>query len=82
MIGKNLLLQYPLKQNRCLIEEDKPFVDKYGLEKIGSVPFLSDLELVMGIDPLAVTFALRELFTMVAYVFPNSQMKACRNSVL
>ena len=51
------------------------------------VPLLTDLAVMMRIDPLALVHGLREFFTVVygpvmSFVFPDVQVKACRNSVL
>ena len=46
------------------------------------MPLLSNLALMMPVDPLALIFALRELVTViygprVTHVFPDLQVKAC-----
>ena len=51
------------------------------------MPLLTDLAVMMRIDPLALAHGLREFVTVVygpvmSYVFPDVQVKAYRNSVL
>ena len=51
------------------------------------MPLLTDLAVMMRIDPLALVFGLKEFFTVVygpvmSLVFPDVQVKAYRNSVL
>ena len=51
------------------------------------MPLLTDLAVLMRIDPLALVHGLREFATVVygpvmSYVFPEVQVKAYRNSVL
>ena len=51
------------------------------------MPLLTDLAVMMRIDPLALIHGLREFVTVVngpvmSFVFPDVQVKAYRNSVL
>ena len=51
------------------------------------MPLLTDLAVMMQIDPLALVHGLREFVTklygpVMSYVFPDVQVKAYRNSVL
>ena len=84
---RTLLLQYLLQQNISLTGENKPVSDRNEVKKCGGMHLLTDLALMMRIDPLALIFGLREFFTVVyghivTHVFPDVQMEAYRHSVL
>ena len=69
------------------LREDKSVSNESEVKKCGGMPLLTDLALMMRIDPLALIFGLREFVTMVygptvAHVFPDIQNEAYRPSVL
>ena len=84
---RTLLLQYLLQQNRSVTGEDKVATDASECKQYCGMPLLTDLAVMMRIDPLALIHGLRE-FVMVMYgpvmsfVFPDVQVEAYRNSVL
>ena len=82
-----LLIQYLLQQNRSITGEDKIATETSECKKYCGMPLLTDLTVMMRIDPLAVVFGLREFVAVVygpvmLHVFPDVQVKAYRNSVL
>ena len=84
---RTLLIQYLLQQNRSLAEEDKSVSNESEVKKCGRMPLLTDLALMMRIEPLALIFGLKEIVTVVygpseAHVFPDVQVEAYRHSVL
>ena len=84
---RNLLFQYLLQLNISLAGEDKSISNESELKKCGGMPLLTDLALMMRIDPLALRFVSRELVTVVygptvAHVSPDVQVEAYRHSVL
>ena len=81
-----LLLQYLLQQKRSVTKEDKMATGASECKQYCGMPLLTDLALMMRIDPLALVHGLREFFTLVygpvmSFVFPDVQKKAYRNSV-
>ena len=84
---RTLLLQYLLQQNRSVTGEDKVATDAAEYKQYCGMPLLTELVVMMRIDPLALIHGLRELVTVVygpvmSFVFPDVQVKANRNSVL
>ena len=84
---RTLLLQYLLQQNRSVTGEDKVAMDARECRQFCGMPLLTDLAVMMRIDPLALIHGLREFVTVVygpvmSFVFPDVQVKAYRNSVL
>ena len=84
---RTLLLQYLLQQNRSVTREDKVATDAGECKQYCGMPLLTDLAVMMRIDPLALIHGLREFVTVVygpvmSFVFPDVQVKAYRNSVL
>ena len=84
---RTLLLQYLLQQNRSVTGEDKGATDAGECKQYCGMPLLTDLAVMMRIDPLALIHGLREFVTVVygpvmSFVFPDVQVKAYRNSVL
>ena len=82
-----LLLQYLLQQNRSFTGEDKVATGASECKQYCGMPLLTDLAVMMRIDPLAVVHGLREFVTVlygpvVSFVFPDVQVKAYRISVL
>ena len=82
-----LLLQYLLQQNRSITAVDKVATGASECKQYCGMPLLTDLALMMRIDPLALVHGLREFVTVVygpvmSYVIPDVQVKAYRNSVL
>ena len=82
-----LLLQYLLQQNRSITGEDKVATDAGECKQYCGMPLLTDLAVMMRIDPLALIHGLREFVTVVygpvmSFVFPDVQVKVYRNSVL
>ena len=82
-----LLLQYLLQQNRSITGEKKVETDAEECKQYCGIPLLTDLAVMMRIDPLALIHGLRELITVVygpvmSSAFPDVQVKAYRNSVL
>ena len=82
-----LLLQYLLQQNRCITVEDKVETDAGECKQYCGMPLLTDLAVMMRIDPLALIHGLREFVTVVygpvmSFAFPDVQVKAYSNSVL
>ena len=81
------MLQYLLQQNRSITGEDKVATDAGEVKQYFGMPLLTDLAVMMRIDPLALIHGLREFITVVygrvmSLVFPDIQVKAYRNSVL
>ena len=81
-----LLLQYLLQQNRSITGEDKVATDTGECKQYRGMPLMTDLAVMMRIDPLALIHGLREFVTVVygpvmSFVFPDVQVKAYRNSV-
>ena len=81
------LLQYLLQQNRSITGGDKVATGASECKQYCDKPLLTDLPLMMRIDPLALVHGLRELVTVVygpvmSFVFPDVQVKSYRNSVL
>ena len=84
---RTLLLQYLLQQNRSVTGQDKVATDAGECKQYCGMPLLTDLAVMMRIDPLALIHGLREFVTVVygpviTFVFPDVQVKAYRNSVL
>ena len=84
---RTLLLQYLLQQNRSVTGEDKVATDAGECKQYCGMPLLTDLAVMMRIDPLALIHGLWEFVTVVygpvmSFVFPVVQVKAYRNSVL
>ena len=84
---RTLLLQYLLQQNRSVTGEDKVATDASECKQYCGMPLLTDLAVMMRIDPLALIHGLREFVTVMygpvmSFVFPDVQVKAYRNSVL
>ena len=59
------LLQYLLQQNRSVTGEDKVATDAGECKQYCGKPLLTDLSVVMQIDPLALIHGLREFVTVV-----------------
>ena len=84
---RTLLIQYLLQQNKSVMGEDKVATGISERKQHCGMPLLTDLCVMMRIDPLALVFGLRE-FNIVVYGrvmsrnFPDVQVKAYRNSVL
>ena len=84
---RTLLLQYLLQQNRSVTGEDKVATNAGECKQYCGIPLLTDLAVMMRIDPLALVHGLREFVTVVygpviTFAFPDVQVKAYRNSVL
>ena len=82
-----LLLQYLLQQNRSITGEHKVATDAGECKQYCGMPLLTDLAVMMRIDPLALIHGLREFVTVVygpvmSFAFPDVQVMAYRNSVL
>ena len=82
-----LLLQYFLLQNRSITGEDKVATGASECKQYCVMPLLTDLAVMMRIDPLALVHGLRKIVTVVygpvmSFVLPDVQVKAYRNSVL
>ena len=50
---RTLLIQYILQQNRSLTGDDKTLAEANDYKKCGGMPLLTDLAVMIGIDPLA-----------------------------
>ena len=84
--SRTLLLQYLLQQNRSVTGEDKVATDAGECKQYCGMPLLTDLEVMMRIDPLALIHGLREFVSVMygpvmSFVFPDVQVKAYRSSV-
>ena len=84
---RTLLLQYLLQQNRSVTGEGKVATNAGECKQYCGMPLLTDLAVMMRIDPLALVHGLREFVTVVygpviTFAFPDVQVKAYRNSVL
>ena len=84
---RTLLLQYLLQQNRSVTGEDKVATNAGECKQYCGMPLLTDLAVMMRIDPLALVHGLRKFVTVVygpviTFAFPDVQVKAYRNSVL
>ena len=84
---RTLLLQYLLQQNRSVTGEDKVATDAGECKQYCGMPLLTDLAVMMRIDPLALIYGLREFVTVVygpvmSFAFPDGKVKAYTNSVL
>ena len=82
-----LLLQYLLQQNRSIPGEDKVATGASECKQYCGMPLLTDLAVMMRINPLALVHGLREFVTVVygpvmSFVFPDVQVRAYRNPVL
>ena len=82
-----LLLQYFLQQNRSITGEDKVATGASECKQYCVMPLLTDLAVMMRIDPLALVHGLRKFVTVVygpvmSFALPDVQVKAYRNSVL
>ena len=82
-----LLLQYLLQQNRSVTGEDKVATNAGECKQYCGMPLLTDLAVMMRIDPLALIHGLREFVTVVygpvmSFAFSDVQVNAYRNSVL
>ena len=81
-----LLLQYLLQHNRSVTGEDKMATDAGECKQYCGMPLLTDLAVMMRIDPLALIHGLREFVRVVygsvmSFAFPDVQIKAYSNSV-
>ena len=79
-----LLLQYLLQQSRSITGEDKVAMKARECKQYCGMPLLTDLAVMMRIDPLALIHGLREFVTVVygpvmSFAFPDVQVKAYRN---
>ena len=86
-IVKKLLLQYLVQQNRSVTGEDKAATGVNECKQFCGMPLLTDLAVMMRIDPLVPVHRLREFVTVVygpvmTYAFPDVQVKAYRSSAL
>ena len=77
---RTLLLQYLLQQNRSVTGEDKVAKDAGECKQYCGMPLLTDLAVMMRIDPLALIHGLREFVTVVygpvmSFAFPDVQVK-------
>ena len=84
---RTLLIQNLLQQNLSVTEEDKVATGISECKQLCSNSLLTDLAVMMRIDPLALVFGLREFVTVVSgpvmsHAFPDVQVEAYRNSVL
>ena len=85
---KTLLVEYLLMQNRYLTGEERNSKTREEMREVnGGVPFLSDLCLAMGSDPLGIIRGLGEVVTCVygpagKYAFPDPLVTAYRHSVV
>ena len=84
---RTLLLQYLLQRNRSVTGEDKVATDAGECRQYCGMPLVTDLAVMMRIDPLALIHGLREFVTgvygpVMSFAFPDVQVKAYRNSVL
>ena len=92
---RTLLIQYPLQQNKGITGEDKVETGFSECKQPRGMPLLSDLAVMMRINPLALVFGLRELWYMdkspwytvvygpvMSHDFHVVQVKAVSNSVL
>ena len=82
-----LLLQYLLQQNRSGTGEDKVARGASECKQYCGMPLLTDLAVMMRIDPLPLVHGMREFVTVVygpvmSFAFPDLQVKAYRHSVL
>ena len=82
-----LLIQYLLQQNRRVTGEDKVATGTSECRQYCGMPLLTDLAVMMRIDPLALVFGLRDFVTVVyepvmSHAFPDVQVKAYRDLVL
>ena len=57
------MVEYLLQQHRSLTGEEETIVRASEYKKYGGIPLLTDLSLMMGIDPLALAFGLREILS-------------------
>ena len=76
-----------MPQNSSVTGEDKVATGINECKQHCGMPLLTDLAVMMRIDPLALVFGLREFVTVVyglvmSHAFPDVQVKAYRNSVL
>ena len=81
---RTLLLPYLLQQNRSVTGEDKVATDASECKQYCVMPLLTDLAVMMRIDPLALIHGLRLFVTVVygpvmSFAFPDVQVKAYRN---
>ena len=81
------MLQYLLQQNRSITGKDKVATGASECKQYCDMPLLTDLVLMMQIDPLALVHGLREFVTVMygpvmSFVFPDVQVKAYMNSVV
>ena len=84
---RTLLIQHLLQQNKSVTGEDKIATGIGERKQHCGMPLLTDLAVMMRIDPLALVFGLREFVTVVygrvmSRNFPDVQVKPYRNSVL
>ena len=81
-----LLLQYLLQQNRSFTGEDKVATGASECKQYCGMSLLTDLAVMMRIDPLALVRGLRSSSVVygpvMSFVFPDVQVMAYRNSVL
>ena len=81
-----LLLQYLLQQNRNFTEEDKLATGASECKQYCGMSLLTDMAVMIRIDPLALVRGLRSSSVVygpvMPFVFPDVQLKAYRNSVL
>ena len=81
------LFHYLLQQNWSITGEDKVARGACECKQYCVMALLTDLAVMMRIDPLALIHGLREFVTVVygpvmSFVFPDVHLKAYRNSVL
>ena len=82
---RTILLQYLLPQNRSVTGEDKVATDAGECKQYCGMPLLTDLAVMIWINPLALIHGLREFVTVVygpvmSFAFPDVQVKAYRNA--
>ena len=79
-----LLLQCLLQQNRSVTGKDKVATDAGECKQYSGMPLLTDLAVMMRMEPLALIHGLREFVTVVygpvmSFAFPDVQVKAYRS---
>ena len=80
------MLQYFLQKNRSVTGEYKAATGVNECKQYCGMPLLTDLAVMMRIDPLVLVHGLREFVTVVygpvfSNAFPDLQVKVYRNSV-
>ena len=79
--SRTLLTPSLVQQNKSLTGEDNTIEGASDCKKYGGMPLLTDLAVMMRINPLALVFGLREIVTVVygpamSHVFSDVQVKA------